>query len=70
MERYELKPPSHYVSRFDGSPKLFRACWRQYRACLNGSIADPDTDDAVIDWLELIARTKVNDIKSVFWLTR
>ena len=66
---YTLQPPAHYRDRFDGSPRLFRACWRQYRAWMaEGAIDDPTTDQDVLDWLDSIAAERVNDGRSSFYI--
>ena len=68
MTTYRLQPPRYYRPKFDGSDRLFRACWRQYRGWLNGAIDAPACDDDVMDWLEQIAAQRVNDGDSPFYM--
>ena len=55
-------------NRFDGSTRLFNACWRQYRQWLNGAIDDPINLDDVMQWLDTIASEKVNNPASSFYI--
>lgn len=68
MTHYTLDTASHYLATFDGSERLFRACWRQYIAFLRGSIDAPICDQDVADWLDSIAAEKVNDSRSAFYI--
>ena len=54
--------------QFDGSVRLFEACWRQYREYLGGSIDHPESLDDVVEWLDQIASEKVNDSGSRFYI--
>lgn len=54
--------------KFDGSDELFAACWRQYRAYVNGAIDDPESLEDVLEWLDSIASEKVNDPRSRFYM--
>lgn len=69
---YVLKPKKHYKemrpTELDMSDGLFDACWRQYRAYLNGSIDNPGCDEDVYSWLEEIAKEKVNSPNSKFYM--
>lgn len=58
------------VSRknFDGSDKLFNACWQQYRRYLS-SVNYPECQEDVDNWLYSIASEKVNNSRSVFYIT-
>ena len=53
---------------FDGSNRLFNACWRQYISWLKGSIDDPTTQEDINNWLDQIASEKVNNSKSIFYI--
>jgi hypothetical protein len=55
-------------NRFDGSERLFNACWKQYREYLAGSIEDPQSIEDVTGWLETIASEKVNNPDSTFYI--
>jgi hypothetical protein len=65
---YSLKKKAYYWKKFDGSYRLFNACWDQYRRWLKGSIDDPWSDSDVMNWLDQIASEKVNNSKSVFYI--
>ena len=65
---YTLQNPSHYAQSFDGSARLFRACWNQYRSWLRGAIDNPESDADVLDWLDQIASEKVNNPNSAFYI--
>lgn len=72
---YKLQKPSYYWRIYMdmnghsfGSGRLKRACWRQYRYFLQGSIDDPTDDQDVIGWLESIASERVNNSKSTFYI--
>jgi hypothetical protein len=54
--------------RFDGTTRLFDACWKQYREYVNGSIDDPKNIDDVTNWLDSIASEKVNNSASSFYI--
>lgn len=64
---YELKVCDHYRANFNGSDRLFFACWRKYRKLLHGSIDDPQSDEDVLKWLNAFASEYVNDHNSPFW---
>ena len=69
MTRAEvLSRRSEARKSFDGSERLFRACWRQYLGCLDGSIDNPCSLSDIEDGLEAIALDKVNDPDSVFYI--
>lgn len=68
MNSYRLQRPGYYRTLFDGSDRLFAACWRQYREYLNGGIDDPSCDADVIDWLDALASEKVNNPRSTFYI--
>ena len=53
---------------FDGSNRLFEACWKDYVGYLEGSIDDPEDIEDVMDWLDSIASEKVNDWNSPFYI--
>lgn len=53
---------------FDGSDRLFAACWRQYLTYLAESIDNPTCQSDIDGWLESIASEKVNNPRSVFYL--
>ena len=65
---YTLKTPSYYQTTFEGSERLFRAAWRQYRRLLTDSIDTPACDSDVNDWLDSIASEMVNDTDSRFYI--
>ena len=66
--KYTLKDKNYYRKEFDGSSRLFNACWRQYIGYLRVAIDDPTCDMDVDDWLENIASEKVNNSRSVFYI--
>lgn len=73
-EQWELTP-KHWRAiracarkRVGGSERLFNACWRQYRAYVNGATADPQNIDDVTGWINSIASEKVNDSRSTFYI--
>lgn len=68
MEPYTLKAPEYYARQFDGSRRLFRACWRWYRAALRGAIDNPQADRDVIMWLDARAQELVNNPRSSFYI--
>ena len=53
---------------FDGSGRLFNACWSKYLGYLNGAIDMPECGLDIDDWLENIASEKVNNPNSVFYM--
>ena len=65
---YKMQPVAHYRVKFDGSPALFAACWRQYRRLLASDIDNPTCDDDVFDWLEELASSRVNEGRSPFYI--
>ena len=65
---FEIKPRHHYRPTFDGSDRLFAACWETYRTMLQNSIDYPQDDEDVMRWLDTIAADKVNNSASSFWM--
>ena len=65
---YELKKKQEYRKNFEGSDRLFNACWGQYIFWLQGAIDNPSCDYDVENWLDQIASEKVNDSRSSFYL--
>lgn len=53
---------------FDGSDRLFDACWRQYTQWLKSAIDDPTCQDDIDNWLHSIASEKVNNPRSKFYI--
>lgn len=66
---YQLKKKSEYRSKFEGSDRLFSACWSQYLRYLLSAIDHPLTDEDVTGWLDSIAAEKVNNPRSSFYIT-
>lgn len=56
-------------ARFDGSSRLFAACWRQLLAWQRqGAIDTVTTVDDACRWLDDIAAEKVNNPQSAFYI--
>lgn len=53
---------------FDGSDRLFNACWSQYKKWLKNSIDSPSCQEDIDVWLNCIASKKVNDFNSEFYI--
>ena len=53
---------------FDGSERLFNACWTTYLGYLNGAIDMPECGLDIDDWLENIASERVNNPNSTFYI--
>jgi hypothetical protein len=56
------------LKRFEGSKRLFEACWKQYRNYVKSSIDNPESISDVMDWLNNIASEKVNNPNSQFYI--
>jgi hypothetical protein len=56
------------MRKFDGSTRLFNACWHQYRSYVKGAIDDPTCLADVTDWLDTLASEKVNNSRSSFYI--
>lgn len=54
--------------RFNGSGRLFEACWRQYKGYTNSAISEPNNIREVMGWLDSIASEKVNNPNSRFYI--
>ena len=65
---YTLKTKAGYRDKFDGSERLFNACWREYRRLLASDIDNPQSDADVMDWLEELASERVNSGRSPFYI--
>jgi hypothetical protein len=54
---------------FDGSDRLFRACYREYTGLITaGAIDYPRDKIDASGWLETLASGKVNNPRSVFYM--
>jgi hypothetical protein len=67
MNTFELSK-KEAKRNFNGSNRLFEACWRTYRGYLNGGIDNPKDQGTVDAWLKEIAAEKVNNPKSSFYI--
>lgn len=68
-DKYIIPSKSHFSSRFDGTNRLFEHCWRRYQRHLyHDGLDHPTSDRDVLDALDTIASTAVNDPKSSFYM--
>jgi hypothetical protein len=55
-------------TRFDGSERLFEACWRDLQRGIRQGAIDASTVDLAMVWLDDFASERVNDERSPFYL--
>ena len=60
---FEIDKPNFYWRQFDGSDRLFRACWREMRRNYQ-----PSDDINVMEILDSIASELVNNPRSSFYI--